>query len=137
MSKLLTIIVTALALLFTTNSTAKADFTVLDAVNARRSAIGLYSLSPDPTLQHWAEQKATMLANSRRSGHPYKGAWPGRREGTGNRSGTDPQGLNFYACNMATGYVTINGSRPFGAETYAGAAAVVRGSSTYYCIILR
>lgn len=116
-------------------SSARAN-DVLAAVNARRAAIGLYPLKPDPTLQNWAEYKSNLQARRGRTGHLYRGAWPGKREGTGMRPLRDPNGLNFLACNMATGY-RVGGRYPYGQHTYAGAAAVVAGNRTYYTIILR
>lgn len=103
----------------------------LPEVNRVRAARGLFPLLPDPRLQRAAEWKATYMASRRLSGHPLRGCWPGRAEGTGNTSGRDPYGRRFLSCMHSPGDYTRR-------HRYAGAAAAVspRGG-TYYVLILR
>ena len=96
-------------------------------VNWKRSQHGLYALQPDATLQAWAQRKANLQASRGRMGHLLRGAYPGRNEGVGMVSHSDPQGRSVLACTMTTRR-----------HRFAGAAcAVGRNGRTYYCVIYR
>lgn len=134
----------SLLLLLGTHSLATAG-DALHAVNAKREAVGLYHLEPDPELQKWAQFKADKQAHDSRVGHVFRGPWPGKREGAGvwsqRRGGRwieDHEGLFFHACSMATGHR----SGRWGNYRRAGAAVSVSRRSdgtvrNYYCLILR
>ena len=133
-------VVLVAAVLLCVQGTAGAD----DAYahfSAIRAYTGLPQIEQSAHLQAAAQRRVDTLAEKgwtkkkkvrglfrrkKNRGKPNHqlGQKAGSREGVGYRSGNDPLGKRFRACNMnRTGY------------HYCGAATSVRGGSTYYCLI--
>ena len=130
------IVLIALMLILLCQQASRAADT-LHTVNAMRAYVGLRPFTPDPNLAQGAEVIAQQMASTRRSGHiGWHKRFGARAEGTGMRSGADPNGFRFLACYSADGHPSCRISH--GQYHFAGASSVVgRDGRTYYVLLLR